>query len=349
MNQKIHPLTGLLLLAGMGCAAGTAKPWSGKTGDGQGLLQVAMQQQASDGAVYFLRDASLRLSGQLETTILVGDTPVLQQALPPGAYQMELLAGWRMERQLAGEALQEIDAELVSQNPLDLSIRAGQTTAVTLRFRVPGASEIGFETGDVVVGMQVEPALDGGAPDDPWRSESPDASTGCQGLLLINEVDYDQPNADQAEFVELFNPSDCMLSTEDLRLELVNGARDEAKVYAGIQLDPAGPFIAPGGYLVVGSAAVVEALPEAVPGIAVSPSIQNGDPDGVLLRRGQSVLDSLSYGGVIAGVTEGAPAPTDLDQGSIGRCANGVDTDDNGADFAFNEIPTPGAENQCAR
>ncbi len=344
MNQKIHPLTGLLLLASMGCAAETAESWPVRPSDGQGSLQVAMQQQAADGALYFLRDASLHLSGLLETTIEVGDAPVLQQALAPGAYTLELLNGWRMERQRTGQTPQEVEAELVSQNPLELSISAGQTTSVALRFRVLGAGEIGFETGEMVVGMQVEPA-----PDATWWSEGADAGiAGCQALLLINEVDYDQPDADEAEFVELFNASDCPLSTEGLRLELVNGAHEQPTVYAGVDLGQAGPSIDPGGYLVVGSAAVVEALPETVPGIAVSASIQNGDPDGLLLRRGDSVLDSLSYGGEIPGVTEGAAAPTDIDQGSIGRCGNGLDTDDNAADFAFNELPTPGTENQCA-
>jgi hypothetical protein len=359
MNTRTHSTAGLLLLlVGAGCAAEAAGPEPGRADDGEGSLRVALQQQASDGAVYYLRDAKLQLTGQLDTLIEVGDAPVLQQALPQGDYSMELLAGWRMEREL-DDQLEEVDAQLLGDNPICFSIASGEITAVTLRFLVQGTGEIGFETGDMVVDMEVETSSDGGTPDAASGGEAPDAASGgeaadaanpgCEGgLLVINEVDYDQPEADQGEFVELFNPTDCPLATDNLRLELVNGANDPADVYAGVNLSLVGPAVPAGGYLVVGAAPVVDSLADGVLAIATSASIQNGEPDGVLLLDGETVLDSLSYGGNIPGVTETESAPTDTGQGSIGRCENGSDSDDNAADFLFTEVPTPGAANYCA-
>jgi hypothetical protein len=354
MSYRLHSLAALLLLlAGAGCAAEAVGPEPLPAGDGEGSLQVAMQQQGADGALYHLRDARLRLTGQLDTLIEVGDSPVLQQTLPSGQYAMELLAGWWMQREKSGEQ-EEVGAELLGANPVEFSISSGQVTAVTLRFLVQGAGEIGFETGDMVVDMQVDIAGDGGEADDAGTAgdagsdEAADAADpACPGALVINEVDYQQPGADDGEFVELYNPSDCPLSTEGLRLELVNGADGQALVYAGANLSRAGASIPAGGYLVVGSASVVEALPQEVPGAAISVPIQNGDPDGVRLLDSETVLDSLSYGGPVPGVTELETAPTDTGQGSIGRCPNGSDSDDNATDFAFTEVATPGAENHC--
>jgi hypothetical protein len=348
MNNRIYPRAGLLLvLAGVGCAADAAGPEVEQTADQPGSLQVALQQQGADGAVYYLRDARLRLTGQLDTTIEVDESPVLTHALPQGQYAMELLEGWWMERERAGE-LREVEADLLSPNPLGFSISPGKTTAVTLRFRIEGGGDVAFETGDMVVDMQVEPAPDAGAAADAQVQPAADAAQpACQGRLVINEVDYDQPDADDGEFIELFNPSDCPVSTEGLRLNLINGANGQAVVYGGADLSEAGPAIPPGGYLVAGSAGVVAALAKGVPAIAISASIQNGDPDGIVLGHGEDVLDSLSYGGNIPGVTETESAPTDVGQGSIGRCENGVDSDDNAADFLFSDVPTPGAENHC--
>ena len=45
------------------------------------------------------------------------------------------------------------------------------------------------------------------------------------GQLVINEVDYDQPSTDTAEFIELQNVGADAVELSDFTLELINGSR----------------------------------------------------------------------------------------------------------------------------
>ena len=86
----------------------------------------------------------------------------------------------------------------------------------------------------------------------------------------------------------------------------------------------------------------------------VSPNtnlVQNGAPDAVALTRAGLVLDTVSYeGDVAAPYTEGSGAglrdsgSSGQDNKGISRFPNGMDTDQNNADFVFSCI-TPGLGN----
>jgi hypothetical protein len=54
--------------------------------------------------------------------------------------------------------------------------------------------------------------------------------------LVINEVDYDQPSTDGAEFLELKNVSGSAIGLDGYSVELVNGTGGEAAVYNTIPL-----------------------------------------------------------------------------------------------------------------
>jgi hypothetical protein len=99
--------------------------------------------------------------------------------------------------------------------------------------------------------------------------------------------------------------------------------------------DPGTPNIAPGATV--------------VPWLAMN-SIQNGAPDGVVLRAGSVILDSMSYEGAMMGVTEGNPTlaadDDSMTQSSLIRFPNGADTNDNATDWAKTLTLTPGAANQ---
>ncbi len=164
--------------------------------------------------------------------------------------------------------------------------------------------------------------------------------------LVINEVDYDQAGADDAEFVEILNPNSSAVELDDYRIELVNGAN--GRRYGSYA--PAGRLDA-GAYLVIGDQAVIHALPAGTAAVPLkSGGLQNG-PDAVRIVEAATgrVLDALHYEEAIPDTGEGRPAPEDATDSptSIGRCPDGFDSDDNGADFAA-APPTPGAANACA-
>jgi len=164
--------------------------------------------------------------------------------------------------------------------------------------------------------------------------------------LVINEVDYDQPSTDTAEFVEIKNNGDIATDLAGWTLELVNGNGGGAVIYKSIDLS--GFTIAAGDYFVVCANAATVANCD----LDVSPDtnlIQNGSPDAVALYFNGALIDAVSYEGD-TGVpyTEGSGTGLeDSSDGSIGRCPDGSDTNQNNVDFVFDSTSTPGAENSC--
>ena len=174
----------------------------------------------------------------------------------------------------------------------------------------------------------------------------PDAPRPPALKLVINEVDYDQAGADDAEFVEIVNPNPAAVDLADYRVEMINGSNGR-----GYGSYTAAGSLESGGYLVIGDPKVTASVPA---GTLTAPlksgGLQNG-PDAVRIVEAATgrVLDALHYEEAIADTGEGTPAPEDATGSptSIGRCPDGFDSDDNGADFAP-MTPTPGAANDCA-
>jgi predicted extracellular nuclease len=170
----------------------------------------------------------------------------------------------------------------------------------------------------------------------------PGHAQAAPGGLVVNEVDYDQPGSDTAEFVELRNSGSSSVDLTGYRLRFVNGANGSE--YRNFVLSGT---VAAGDYFVLcaNGATVANCDQDVTPETDL---IQNGAPDGLsLLDAGGAVVDSLSYEGEMAGLTEGAagaPADTGAPGESVGRVPDGCDTDDNAADF---EVITasPGASN----
>jgi len=163
-----------------------------------------------------------------------------------------------------------------------------------------------------------------------------------RAALVINEIDYDQPGTDSAEFVELFNDGSGPLALDGYHLDLINGG--DGSAYNSIDLS--GLNIDAGGFLVICGDSFIVANCD----LGVSPAtnlIQNGAPDGVALFNDTVLLDSLSYEGTIATYTEGS-ATTVVDSNvfdmSLARIPDGVDTNDNLADFVSGCL-TPGSPN----
>jgi predicted extracellular nuclease len=166
-------------------------------------------------------------------------------------------------------------------------------------------------------------------------------------MLVINEIDYDQPDTDTAEFVEIFNAGTSAVDLAGWALVLVNGVNNGNSPYQTFDL--AGSSIAPGDYFVVCANSATVANCD----LDVSPDtnlVENGAPDAVALFFDGALMDAVSYeGDTAAPYTEGSGvvlADSGAD-GSISRCPNGVDTNQNNVDLAFVTVFTPGAENAC--
>ena len=165
--------------------------------------------------------------------------------------------------------------------------------------------------------------------------------------LVINEVDYDQPSTDTAEFLELKNVSGSAIGLDAYAVELVNGTGGGAAVYQTIDLPDV--TLAAGEYYVICASAGTTANCD----LDVLPDtnlIQNGAPDAIGLRLDSTLVDALSYEGDSgAPYTEGSGAGLEdtaaTDEG-LARCPDGSDTDANNVDFALRAI-TPGAANNC--
>jgi cysteine-rich repeat protein len=183
--------------------------------------------------------------------------------------------------------------------------------------------------------------------------------------LVINEIDYDQPGTDGAEFIELYNGTPAAVSLDGLALVLVNGATSAE--YKRVLLSGS---LGAGGYAVVcpqgpsaGSCAsgVSPAAGATVFSfVNASNNIQNGSADGVALVNltTQAVVDAVCYeGGITAGTINGlgtvdlvegtasAVVDNDMTAGqSMSRSPNGADVGDASVDWAARPS-TPGAPN----
>ena len=98
--------------------------------------------------------------------------------------------------------------------------------------------------------------------------------------LVINEVDYDQPGTDSAEYVEIYNPSIEARTLVGVSLILVNGANN--MVYDTVDLSSLGSLASHGYVVIAGAHVTVQGS-----GIHFSPTsppwttnaIQNGNPE----------------------------------------------------------------------
>ncbi|HEY5701447.1 MAG TPA: ExeM/NucH family extracellular endonuclease, partial [Gammaproteobacteria bacterium] len=168
--------------------------------------------------------------------------------------------------------------------------------------------------------------------------------------LVINEIDYDQPGTDAAEFVEIRNNGASAVSLAGVTLELVNGNGGGAAIYDTIILPAVS--LAAGDYFVVCANAATVANCD----LDDDPDtnfIQNGAPDAVGLRWNGNLIDAVSYEeDTGAPYTEGSgsglvdTASTTSGAQSISRCPDGSDTNVNNVDFTLTGI-TPGAANFC--
>jgi hypothetical protein len=175
--------------------------------------------------------------------------------------------------------------------------------------------------------------------------------------LVINEVDYDNPGTDNAEYVEIYNPTDRSLSLDGLALVFFNAGTSGAPQYRSVSL-PA-MSLDPGRFAVVTVPAV--ALPDTALRVAFSGTIdmiQNGAPDAIALMHAMTstVIDAVAYEGSVPSVTPmgGSAIPLgtrsasigeDPGDGALARIPDGCDRGTPGMDWVRTTMLTPGAPN----
>ena len=167
-------------------------------------------------------------------------------------------------------------------------------------------------------------------------------ATGLNAAVVINEIDYDQPGTDTAEFIELFNSDTTTVPLDNFIIDLVNGSNSAS--YRSIDLS--GFSISANSYFVVcGDASAVANCDYSF--TTTISWFQNGAPDAAGLYDNGSLIDSLSYEGTLLPFTEGAMltmSDSNTETLSIARLPNGFDSDNNAPDFQSGCI-TPGTAN----
>jgi hypothetical protein len=147
--------------------------------------------------------------------------------------------------------------------------------------------------------------------------------------LVINEF-VAKPNITQTtEWIELYNPTGGDVSLDGWTIEDNTGS-----TYGSGSGDTAldGKTVPANGYLVLNKS-------EGDFGFALN----DGD-DIIILKNATAEVDRVAYGNFDDGnIADNAPTP-DIDN-STGRFPNGVDTDNDSADFRVFDNPTPGAPN----
>ncbi len=160
--------------------------------------------------------------------------------------------------------------------------------------------------------------------------------------IIINEIDYDQPGSDTAEFIELFNAGTSAVSLNNYSIDLIN--QSASAIYRSIDLS--GFNISANGYFVIcGDASQVANCDYSF--TATSGWFQNGRKDAIALYENTILLDSLSYEGLVTPFTEGdalIAKDNRVDIVSLARIANGIETNNNNLDFQLGCI-TPGSAN----
>jgi hypothetical protein len=332
---------------------------AGVTGDANLRLRIPVTLQASLGidqnCTFTLNGTPLwRFSTQAQPSAwAAGDislnscpAPQVTGATTPGATTVRVSFGRDIDPAsvLANGSQFTFDGGLTA---LAAALVTASTVEVTTSSQTPGLGYTVTVAGTVTDTLGT--GVDGAANSATFTGYDPSGA-----VLVINEVDYDQPSTDTDEFVEILNPTGSAVDLTNLALVLVNGGTGQD--YSIIDLSAAGSLAA-GDYLVVGSATVANV--DIAFGAAAN-NIQNGPPDGVAIvnTATETVIDALSYEGEITVATiTGFAAPVNLVEGtataavdasvdgSLSRCPDGLDTDDAANDWALSTAATPGAAN----
>ncbi len=166
---------------------------------------------------------------------------------------------------------------------------------------------------------------------------STSGGVGCDGRIAINEVLVGGASNANEEFVELYNPNACEVSLAGWTLEYKSKSGNSGPqivAFANGAKIAAASFFVAGTSEFTGTKQVTMAAGMASDGASIA-----------LMDGSKKVIDAVAWGVATAGYLEGARAPAPAAGDSLARKTDGVDTNDNAADFEVATSPTPGKPN----
>lgn len=186
--------------------------------------------------------------------------------------------------------------------------------------------------------------------DDGNNNNGDGCSSICQletsAQLIINEIDYDQPSTDDAEFIEIKNVSGTSVNLDSYEVRTINNGAPPSLGYA---FDLPNVSLATGDYFVI--CAQSSNTPNCDMDVSPESGLLQQGPDAVALffksASSEILVDTISYGGNTPGYTETAGTVADNPSlGTVGlsRFPDGQDTNNNSADFVLSCI-SPGLSN----
>jgi hypothetical protein len=228
--------------------------------------------------------------------------------------------------------------------PLQRSLRGGLIAAVVFSVY---ACATGLEDGRDGFEALEDASAEASPPRDASVAAPRDAGTSpqdetgggpCDGKVVINEIMTAGTTSANEEFVELYNPGACAVP--------LAGWRVGYRSYSGTAGPPihtfaAGASIPAKSFLVLGRAEF-----KGKKDVTVTGGSMAGENGQVGLEDDTgAIVDSVGYGTTTGVYVEKAPAQSPAAGGSISRRSDGVDTDNNAADFAKTTPHSAGAPN----
>lgn len=202
---------------------------------------------------------------------------------------------------------------------------------------IPG-DEGGVDDGGTTGDRTLPPPGDssGGTPD---TGPEEDSGGSCTKKVVLNEIQTGTSANANIEFVELYNPNTCAVPLGNWKIKYQSGGGGGG---------PAGHAFAVGDSIPAKSFLVIAAAAFTGKKDAVldTTGFAGGDGQIGLLDDSDKKVDGVGYGTVTGGAyREGTAAPAPPANGTIGRKTDGVDTDNNSADWKTMATGTPGAAN----
>lgn len=161
----------------------------------------------------------------------------------------------------------------------------------------------------------------------------------CGKTVVINEVQT-AGSGPSSELVELYNPGTCAVALDGWEIRYASAAGGPG---------PAGHKFGSGVSLAAKAYLVLKTSDSTWTAGMAATSGQLGLFDKTAPAAGAVRIDGVAYGSITAGGAvsygEKQAAPSPATGGSIGRSPNGVDTDDNNADFKASATTSFGSAN----